>query len=73
MRVTDMDEQRRSYISYLLRLQRVCSRGRWVWRASLESPVSGNRHSFQDLPSLFAFLEAQTRSETPQSETDLEP
>ncbi|MFQ5596261.1 MAG: hypothetical protein ACE5HA_19130 [Anaerolineae bacterium] len=67
-----MDEQRRSYISYLLRLQRVRSHGRWVWRASLESPVSGNRQSFQDLPTLFAFLEAQTGSETPQDETDLE-
>jgi hypothetical protein len=70
MQPTDMDEQRRSYISYLLRLQRVRSHGRWVWRASLESPMSGRRLTFQDLPTLFAFLEAQTRWKTPQDETD---
>lgn len=61
-----MNREERTYISYLLRLQRVCSReGKWVWRASLESPMSGRRQSFQDLAGLFAFLEAQTRLETP--------
>lgn len=66
----DMDEDQRSYISYLLRLQRVRSQGRWVWRASLESPATGERQRFPNLPSLFAFLEAQARGETPQDETD---
>jgi hypothetical protein len=66
-----MDEQQRSYLSYLLRLQRVRIPGRWIWRASLESPMSGKRRTFQDLPSLFAFLETITGSETPQHNRDL--
>ncbi len=65
-----MDEERRSYISYLLRLQRVRSQGQWVWRASLESPATGQRQRFVDLTSLFAFLEAQIRGEISQDEAD---
>ncbi|MFQ5854543.1 MAG: hypothetical protein ACE5LU_02710 [Anaerolineae bacterium] len=67
----DFDKEPRSYISYLLRLQRVRGRGGWIWRASLESPATGERQSFLDLPSLFAFLEEQTCVETPREETDL--
>jgi hypothetical protein len=32
-----------------------------VWRASLESPHTGERLSFADAGSLFAFLDAQMR------------
>jgi hypothetical protein len=64
-----MDKEKRSYISYMLRLQRVRRWGDWVWWASLENPVTGQRQSFSDLSGLFAFLEAQTRRETPCDES----
>ena len=66
-----MDEQRRAYISYLLRLQRVREHGRWIWRASLEDAESGERISFPDLQSLFCYLESTTRSETPEEGADM--
>ena len=55
------------YLSYLLRLWRV--RGdegahqlaeKPVWRASLESPFTGERMGFASLDALFAFLRQQT-------------
>jgi hypothetical protein len=33
-----------------------------VWRASLESPGSGEQRGFRSLQDLFAYLEAQARS-----------
>jgi len=53
------------YLSYLLRLWRVCERGPpdWqapIWRASLQSPQTGKRVSFATLDDLFAFLREQT-------------
>ena len=54
-----MSEEPAMYHSYLLRLWRSSQRNA-VWRASLESAQSGERHAFADLESLFAFLEAQT-------------
>ena len=63
-----MGKEPRTYISYLLRLYRVRSEGTWVWRASLEDPVSGERQHFPNLQALFAFLEAETRVETPGGE-----
>jgi len=59
-----MDDQQRQYRSYLLRLWRAGSQGRWVWRASLEDPRSGERKSFADLERLFAFLKQQTDDDT---------
>jgi hypothetical protein len=67
-----MAEERRPYISYLLRLQCVRRWDRWVWCASLESPGSGSQLRFRDLPSLFAFLEAQTHRDTPVVDPDME-
>ena len=49
-----------AYHSYLLRLWQASSAGKPVWRASLESAQTGERHSFADLESLFVFLESQT-------------
>lgn len=54
----------KSYISFLLRLYRVQSEEGWTWRASLEDPLSGERHAFPDLQTLFAFLEAKAGEET---------
>jgi hypothetical protein len=51
-------EQR--YISYLLRLWQTCDGKTQIWRASLESPGTGERRGFADLESLFDFLSAAT-------------
>ena len=56
-----MGEARRGYLSYLLRLWQAHADGELVWRASLESPHTGECLSFADAESLFAFLDAQTR------------
>jgi hypothetical protein len=54
------------YLSYLLRLWRVSGDGgthrkeKTVWRASLESPHTGERMGFASLDALFAFLRQQT-------------
>jgi hypothetical protein len=50
----------RQYLSYLLRLWQETGDGSPIWRASLESPHSGERLGFADLASLVAFLEVQT-------------
>ena len=52
------DEQ--GYMAYLLRLWQITSDGNIVWRASVESPHTGERHGFADLQALFAFLEEKT-------------
>jgi hypothetical protein len=60
--VTALAEEGQEYQSYLLRLWRASLHGKPTWRASLESAQTGERRSFADLASLFAFLEQQTRS-----------
>jgi hypothetical protein len=65
-----MDEERPDYLSYLLRLWRVRERGPpdgeppdsgvSAWRASLQSPGTGERIGFRTLEELFAFLRGQT-------------
>ena len=52
--------EQQGYRAYLVRLWRVRSSGRLVWRAALESPHTGERQVFADLPGLFAYLERQT-------------
>jgi hypothetical protein len=63
------------YLSYLLRLWRAHERGspHWrlpVWRASLQSPQTGERVGFATLDDLFAFLREQTGL-VPDAEDDL--
>ncbi len=48
------------YISYLLRLWQIRSEGKPAWRASLESPHTGERRGFANLADLFTFLEEET-------------
>jgi hypothetical protein len=55
-----MNDERQGYQAYLVRLWRVRSSGRLEWRAALESPHTGERQVFADLPGLFAYLERQT-------------
>jgi hypothetical protein len=47
----------RRYESYLLRLWESDEAGQLIWRASLESTDTGERHGFADLDGLFAYLE----------------
>jgi hypothetical protein len=48
------------HLSYLLRVWTVDQNGTQIWRASLESPQTGERLGFPDLRALFAFLRRQT-------------
>lgn len=61
---TQKDESaRRDYLSYLLRVWRVEVRERTIWRASLESPHTGERLGFADLEALCRYLRAETQQE----------
>ncbi len=55
-----MNGERQGYQAYLVRLWRVRSSGRWVWRAALESPHTGERQAFGDLAGMFAYLKQRT-------------
>jgi len=44
------------YFAYMLRLWRSESQDRQQWRASLESPHTGERQVFSSLEQLYAFL-----------------
>ena len=48
------------YQAYMLRMWPVDTGRGHVWRASLESPHSGERVGFRSLEALFAFLEDKT-------------
>ena len=49
------------YLSYLLRLWQVSSDGEQVWRASSESPGTGERRGFANVECLFTFLQEKTQ------------
>jgi len=55
-----MTKQKSRYLSYLLRLWQTGDEENTVWRASLESPTTGERQGFASLKKLCAFLQAQT-------------
>ncbi len=57
-----MANEKRGYRAYLVRLWRVMSAGRSVWRASVEDPHTGERRGFADLDALVAFLKNETQS-----------
>ena len=61
-----MKKEQPSYLSYLLRLWQTNNSGTRIWRASLESPGTGERRGFANLQDLFAFLEAQVGLESEQ-------
>ena len=48
------------YLSFLLRLWQAQLNDSLVWRASLESPLTGERRSFPDLESLLFYLQEKT-------------
>lgn len=53
------------YMAYMLRLWRANTDAQPVWRASLESPHTGERLGFGSLEALFAFLEKETSGSVP--------
>lgn len=57
-----MENEKRRYLAYLVRLWQVMSAGRSVWRASLEDPHTGERRGFADLDTLVAFLRNKTQA-----------
>ena len=52
-----------NYQAYMLRLRQVCRDGQPIWLASVESPHTGEHHTFTNLEGLFAFLIHKTGSE----------
>ena len=48
------------YLAYMLRLWQVNREGCLLWRASLESPHTGERWGFADVAQLLAFLREKT-------------
>jgi hypothetical protein len=56
-----MSRDKRAYRSYLLRLWQV--RGeKALWRASLESPLTGECYGFANLRALYEYIEEQADS-----------
>lgn len=55
-----MNNTRRRYLAYLLRLWQAQEEQGPTWRASLERADTAERHSFADLKALFTFLEEET-------------
>jgi hypothetical protein len=53
-------DTRQDYLAYMVRLWRTAGDPEPVWRASVESPHTGERHVFASVPALLAFLQSQT-------------
>jgi hypothetical protein len=58
-----MHEEPPRYLAYMLRLWQVETEEGRRWRASLESPHSGERHGFAGLEALLAFLVEKTETD----------
>ena len=61
-----MSEEPDGYQTYVLRLWRTRCQGKWQWRASIESPHTGERQVFANLEQLFAYLSEVCNSQVPQ-------
>jgi hypothetical protein len=64
--MTKHRREQSGYQSYLLRLWQTSDGKETVWRASLQSPSSEERHGFASLEELMGFLKAQ--AEQPEDE-----
>lgn len=62
----------REYLSYLVRLWRVCAPGMPIRRASLQRPSEGEQRSFAGLDEMMAFLRAETEERDEEEVTDTE-
>ncbi len=60
-----MSSEPEGYQTYLLRLWHVQVQGKRQWRASLESPHTGERLLFSNLEQLFAFLSEKYAGQAP--------
>jgi len=60
-----MTAEQPGYLAYMLRLWQVKDGGNSVWRASVESPHTGERYGFANLELLFAFLEEKIEIQPP--------
>ena len=54
-----MSSEQKGYLSYLLRLWQSGDGDRLAWRASLESPQTGERRGFASPDELFEYLRAR--------------
>ena len=54
-----MKNERRGYLSYLLRMWRTGSEEEAVWLASLTNPFTGEQLGFPSLQELLTFLQSQ--------------
>jgi hypothetical protein len=60
-----MNSEPDGYQTYLLRLWRARYKGQWQWRASIESPHTGERQWFADLDQLLTYLNEQCDRQVP--------
>jgi len=60
-----MNDEPDGYQTYVLRLWRARCQGEWQWRASIESPHTGERQWFASLEQLFAYFSEKCASEVP--------
>jgi hypothetical protein len=58
-----MANEEQEYLAYMLRLWKSDDGEELVWRASVESPHTGERHGFADLEKLYAFLRQKTEGQ----------
>lgn len=61
------------YLAYMLRLWRAETKDGPVWRASLESPHTGERARFAGLEALFAFLVEKTGGDVRRTQPRMKP
>ncbi len=54
------NDDRKDYLAYMVRLWRTEGDEEPVWRASVESPHTGERHTFAKVELLIAFLREKT-------------
>ena len=54
-----ISDERDAYQTYVLRLWRAQSQGKWEWRVSIMSPRTGERQWFAGLEQLFTYLREQ--------------
>ncbi len=60
-----MSDEPDAYQTYLLHLWRAKCQGRWQWRASIESPHTGERHAFASLEQVSTFRSERCDSQVP--------
>ncbi len=58
-----MEDKSLKYYSFLIRLWKVQQNGLFIWRASLENPLTQEILNFKDLSSLFDYLKNLTVKE----------